>query len=125
VDADRGQLEQALVNLVLNARDAMPDGGRITVRTGCTSVDDPSVGLPPGRYAMLLVSDHGEGIDEATLDRMFEPFFTTKDVGRGTGLGLATVHGFVAQSGGAIAVESEPGRGSTFTVLLPLAEDEA
>jgi signal transduction histidine kinase len=102
----------------------MPNGGRITVRTGSTSLDEPAaapVGLVPGRYAMLRVSDHGDGIDEEALDRIFEPFFTTKDPGRGTGLGLATVHGVVAQSGGATAVESEPGRGSTFTVYLPHA----
>jgi signal transduction histidine kinase len=121
VDADRAQLEQALVHLVLNARDAMPGGGRITVRTGVARVDDPVVGLSPGRYAMLRVSDHGEGIDSGTLERVFEPFFTTKPHGLGAGLGLATVHAVVAQSGGAVDAESEPGNGSTFTVYLPLA----
>jgi signal transduction histidine kinase len=124
VHADRSQLEQAVVNLVLNARDAMPGGGRITVRTGAVALDDHGarqLGVEPAVYAMLRVSDHGTGIDEATLHHVFEPFFSTKDATKGTGLGLSTVHGVATQSGGAVGVETEPGRGSTFTIYLPLA----
>jgi signal transduction histidine kinase len=113
-----------VVNLVLNARDAMPGGGRITVRTGAVALDDHGarqLGVEPAVYAMLRVSDHGTGIDEATLHHVFEPFFSTKDATKGTGLGLSTVHGVATQSGGAVGVETEPGRGSTFTIYLPLA----
>ena len=113
---DSTQLEQILVNLVVNAGDAMPRGGRLTIETA--DRDDAS------RVA-LIVRDDGVGMDEATLRRIFEPFFTTKGVGKGTGLGLATVQGIVTQSGGDVAVESEPGRGTTFTISFPLTTDAA
>ena len=113
VVADRSRLEQMLVNLALNARDAMPDGGVLRVRTAVHQ-----------RSVTLTVSDSGEGMDERTLSRIFEPFFTTKVQGRGTGLGLASVYGLVKQTGGSIAVESEPGSGTTFSIELPLAAAE-
>ncbi len=129
VRVDAGQLEQVLVNLAVNARDAMPDGGTLTIATGTKRLDEPVAGdgaeLPSGEYASLSVRDTGTGMDEKTLDRIFEPFFTTKHDGAGTGLGLATSHGIVAQSGGTMKVESEPGHGSVFTVLLPLADAPA
>jgi two-component system, cell cycle sensor histidine kinase and response regulator CckA len=129
VMADPSQLEQALVNLVLNARDALRGGGRVTVQTFERQLDEPLVrrpeSVPPGSYVVLAVSDDGCGMDEATLERIFEPFFTTKDVGRGTGLGLAMVHGFVRQSGGRIVVHSKPGAGSTFKIYLPRVEEPA
>jgi PAS domain S-box-containing protein len=123
VRADRSQVEQVIVNLVVNARDAMPRGGRLTVRTHAVVVEPrPGPGAqspPPGAYAALTVEDTGEGIAPAILERIFEPFFTTKPLGRGTGLGLATVYGLVKQSGGDIQVLSAPARGARFTVLLP------
>ncbi|HKT45783.1 MAG TPA: ATP-binding protein [Gaiellaceae bacterium] len=112
VRADRGQLEQVIVNLAINARDAMPDGG--TLEIAVTVVDD-------GAAASLEVRDTGVGMDEPTASRIFEPFFTTKDA-EGTGLGLATVHGIVSQSGGVISVRSSPGAGATFTIVLPIAD---
>jgi PAS domain S-box-containing protein len=122
VRADPGQLEQVLMNLAVNARDAMPKGGRLTISVDRATVPGSAVGhapLPAGRYAELTVRDTGMGMDEATRAHLFEPFFTTKEKGKGTGLGLATVYGIVKQSGGHVRVESEPRRGATFTVYLP------
>jgi nitrogen-specific signal transduction histidine kinase len=124
IRADAVQIQQAILNLVINARDAMPKGGRISITTGNVQ-DAAAVGseAPPGQMVSLVVEDTGEGMDAQTLDRIFEPFFTTKDVGKGSGLGLATVDGIVAQSGGRIRVTSAPNEGTTFTILLPSTSD--
>jgi len=122
VFADAGQLEQVIINLAVNARDAMPAGGTFTMTLSELEIDratDLPAPIKPGRYALLIAADTGSGMDEATRRRVFEPFFTTKGPGRGTGLGLATAYGIVNQSGGYLSVESEPGCGSTFTVYLP------
>ncbi len=121
VKADVGQFEQVIINLAVNARDAMPHGGKLTLRTSNVGADDSALhhykGMPLGEYVLVQVEDTGTGIAPDIIDKIFDPFYTTKDIGKGTGLGLSTVYGIVKQTGGFVYVESEGGKGTTFRIL--------
>ena len=129
VEADASRLEQVIMNLVVNARDAMPDGGTLTLETGTVQLSESysarQLGIQPGQHVTISISDTGVGMDEDTQSHLFEPFFTTKNPGRGTGLGLATAYGIIRQSGGAIGIISELGKGTTARIYLPVAEAKA
>jgi signal transduction histidine kinase/ActR/RegA family two-component response regulator len=129
VEADAGRLEQVIMNLVVNARDAMPDGGQLTLETGTVQLSESysarQLGIQPGQHVTISISDTGVGMDEETQSHLFEPFFTTKNPGRGTGLGLATAYGIIRQSGGAIGIVSQLGKGTTARIYLPVAEPKS
>jgi signal transduction histidine kinase len=125
VAGDASQVQTALLNLAINARDAMPSGGTLRIASGNLCVEDAEADLPAGEYATVVVQDSGTGMSEEVQARLFEPFFTTKEVGKGTGLGLAQVYGFVRQSGGTVRVYSVVGEGTTITILLPRATSPA
>jgi len=129
VKVDPGQIDQVIINLAVNARDAMPNGGRLTIRTGNVGIARPVTRggetMPPGQYAMIEVADTGTGIPPEIQGRIFDPFFSTKEVGQGVGLGLSTVYGILKQTGGFIFVDSEPGEGARFTIYLPRHEGGA
>ena len=128
VCTDQGELENAVVNLAVNARDAMPEGGKLTIVSANTELDDGYTDLHPyvtaGPYVMLAVSDSGTGMPPEVIEKVFEPFFTTKEIGKGTGLGLSMVYGFIKQSGGHVTINSEEGRGTTVKLYFPRAESE-
>ncbi|HEX4113898.1 MAG TPA: PAS domain S-box protein [Stellaceae bacterium] len=129
VEVDQGQIEQVVINLAVNARDAMPNGGALTIRTANATIASPlrrgAEVMPPGQYVLIEVSDTGFGIPKENLTRIFEPFFSTKEVGTGTGLGLSTVYGIVKQTGGFVFIDSEPGKGAQFSIYLPRKQGKA